>query len=138
MAAGARRLARPGRQAPAPPGLDLGAVASGVIAMFVLTLILSAGLAAAIYFTDVTEGDLAGVLYYAGVVTVAAGGAVAGRRAETRGWLHGGLAGVGYVLVSLAVGSLLFPGAALLAGLGGKLATAFAAGAVGGVVGVNL
>lgn len=136
--AGASRLARSRRQAQAPPGLDLGAVVAGVIAMFALTLLLSAALAAAIYFTDVTEGDLAGVLYYAGLVTVVAGGAVAGRRAETRGWLHGGLAGLGYVIVSLAVGSILFPGTALWAGLAGKLATAFAAGALGGVLGVNL
>lgn len=138
MAAVARRPGTVGRRASAPPALDLAAVAAGVIAMFAITVAISAVLALTIYFTQVTEGHVSGLLYYAGLATVVVGGAVAGRRASSRGWLHGGAAGAAYVVISLLVGALLFPGSTLLAGLGSKLLLAFVAGALGGVIGVNL
>ena len=114
------------------------AVLAGIVTAFAASLALSAVLAAVIYFTDVTETSIGGVLYYLGIVTVLLGGAVAGRAAPGRGWLHGGLAGLGYVVISLTLGSVLFPGSALLAGIATKLVLAFVAGAVGGIVGVNL
>lgn len=129
----AHQRERHGQVAP----VDWQAVVAGVLAAFALTVLVSAILALAIYFANLTESTVSGLLYGVGLVTVAAGGAVAGRRAGTRGWLHGGLVGLAYVLLSLLIGSLLFSGPALWADLVGKLFTAFVAGSLGGIVGVN-
>lgn len=126
------------RSAGPAPRVDGRAVAAGVIATFALTVMVSAALAVAIYLTDITETHVSGILYYVGLLSVAVGGGVAARRASSRGWLHGGLAGLAYVVLSLVIGSLLFPGSAVLVDAGRKLVTAFVAGAVGGVVGVNI
>lgn len=121
-----------------PEGINGAAIAAGVVMAFALTVIIAAVLAVAITVTDITEGDVSGVLYYVGLLTTAVGGGVASRRALTRGWLHGGLVGLVYVVVSLAVGLIIFPGSALFFEAGRKLVIAFAAGAIGGVVGLNV
>lgn len=121
-----------------PEGINGAAIAAGVVMTFALTVIVSAILAVAITVTDITEGHVSGVLYYIGLLTTAVGGGVASRRASSRGWLHGGLVGIIYVVVSLAVGLIIFPGTAIFFEAGRKLAVAFIAGALGGVVGLNL
>lgn len=133
----ARALAKERRTVVRPP-VDLGAVAVGVGVTFLLTVTVSALLAVAIYLTDITEAHVTGALYYIGLVAVALGGAAASRKAQARGWLHGALAGTTYVVLSLAVGALLFPQAAVLAGAVTKVLVGAAAGVVGGIVGVNL
>lgn len=126
------------RQMMVRPPVDLGAIVAGVIVTFLLTLAVSALLAVGIYLTDMTEAHVTGALYYIGLVAVAIGGAAASRRAGTRGWLHGGITGLAYVGLSLAIGTLLFPGGAAMVGVPAKLLTGTAAGAIGGVAGINL
>ncbi|HEX6987910.1 MAG TPA: TIGR04086 family membrane protein [Bacillota bacterium] len=126
------------RSAAATPPVDARAVAVGVAVTFLLTVAVSAVLAVVIYFTEMTEAHVAGALYYIGLVAVTFGGASASRRAGKSGLLHGALSGAAYVILSLAAGALLFPGSDVLAGALGKMVTGAAAGALGGVVGINL
>lgn len=134
----ARAQTRDRRQAAYSPPVDTRAVAVGVAVTFLLTVAVSAVLAVAIYLTDMTEAHVAGALYYVGLLAVTLGGAAASRRAGKSGLLHGALSGTAYVILSLAAGALLFPGGDVLAGALGKLVTGAAAGALGGVVGINL
>ncbi|HEY8449845.1 MAG TPA: TIGR04086 family membrane protein [Bacillota bacterium] len=120
------------------PAIDLRAVIAGVLVVFMLTVLAAALLAVGIYVTDMTEAHVAGILYYIGLLAIACGGAVASRKAGTRGWLHGALTGILYGVLSLALGALLFPGVEALAGAAVKLAAAAAAGLLGGIVGINL
>lgn len=119
------------------PNLDLAAVGAGVVATFLLTVLVSAVLAVLIYVTNLTEAHVSGVLFYTGLVAIALGGAVSSRRAGTLGWLHGGLAGLVYVLLSVVLGALLFPGSQALGQVVGKIALGGVCGAAGGVAGIN-
>lgn len=126
------------KRAGPPPPVDARAVAAGVIVVTALTVFMSAILAVAIYTTTITEAHVSGLLYYLGLASVAAGGAVAARRARGRGLIHGGLTGLAYVLISLLVGAVLFPGSLVAAAMTRKVLTALVAGAAGGIIGLNI
>lgn len=120
------------------PTVDLLAVGAGVIATFLLTVLAAAVLAIGVYLTDLTEAHVSGILYYLGLVAVAVGGAVASRRAGSFGWLHGGLSGLAYVLLSIILGAILFPGSQVFMEAAGKLIMGTVSGIIGGVAGINL
>lgn len=71
------------------------------------------------------------------VLAVFASGLVSGKLAQNRGWLHGGVSGVGLLLITVLMGILVFhvsPGLPLL--LYGLFF--FIIGGVAGGIGVNL
>lgn len=119
------------------PRLDLRAIGIGILIAFFLSVVIAAILAVVIALTQLHEGQIAGTLYYVGLATVALGAAAASRVAKQRGWLHGALTGVGYVILSLALGLLMFPAEALLSDLIVKLLSGGVAGLIGGMIGVN-
>lgn len=61
---------------------------------------------------------------------------MSGKRAETRGWYHGGLVGIVYFILIFLVGFLAFDAGLNLQSLQ-LLGILFASGALGGVLGVN-
>ncbi|MDR6881756.1 putative membrane protein (TIGR04086 family) [Bacillus sp. 3255] len=69
-------------------------------------------------------------------VSLFIGGWVSGKRAETRGWYHGGLVGIVYFILIFLVGFLAFDAGLNLQSLQ-LLGILFASGALGGVLGVN-
>ncbi|TXK73470.1 TIGR04086 family membrane protein [Paenibacillus sp. N3.4] len=64
------------------------------------------------------------------------GGWVAGKRAGSRGWYHGGFVGFVYFILIFVVGFLAFDAGLNLQSLQ-LLCILFAAGALGGILGVN-
>ncbi|MBX6378152.1 MAG: TIGR04086 family membrane protein, partial [Clostridia bacterium] len=95
---------------------------------------LAAALAAVVAYTSLSESYVPLVLHYAGLLVMACGGLVAGRRADALGWLHGGLAAV----LAAAVAVLLAPAGGAVALSWPGVLLAFLAGSLGGVIGVNL
>lgn len=123
---------------PASGPFEVRAVAAGTTAALALGAGLAALTALAIYFTALSEPYLSLGLYYAGFVVVLAGGAVAARRARRLGWLHGGMAGMSAACLAFVALALLFPGSLLPGEVARQAGLAFLAGAVGGILGVNL
>lgn len=122
-----------------PPPFDARAPAVGAAVALVLVLLASGVLALAVYLTALHEYQLEALLYYLGTGATAAGGLVAARWADHKGWLHGGAAGLLYVLVGSVLGHWLFPGdGSPLAQLGPRMVLGFVLGAIGGVVGMLL
>lgn len=122
-----------------PPPFDARAVVTGTAVSLVLVLLASGILALAVYFTALHEYQLNTALYYLGMLATAAGGFVAARSADQKGWLHGGAAGLLYVLAGSALGHWLFPGdPSPLAQLGPRMLLGFILGAIGGAVGMLL
>ncbi len=121
-----------------PGGLRWGAVAVGVVATFAVSLATAAILAAVVYWTSATEQAAGGVLFALGLASLAAGAGYAARRAGTLGWAHGVAVGVAYSVLSLGLQPLWFPGTLAWGAAGTRLLLGAAAGALGGVVGVNL
>lgn len=120
------------------PGFNVGALITGTV-FSVLGSFATAGVVAVlVYATSLTETYLSIALYSLGLLTLALGGAVAARKAECLGWLHGGL-------TSLISATLIMTGIAFgfASGVGAdevlRLALfAFLAGVIGGVIGINL
>ena len=116
-------------------GLQARAVAVGVICTFVLSLLVSGALALAVYVGALGEGQAGSLLFYGGLLSLVAGAAYGARQADSRGWAHGLLIGLVYVLVATAFGALFLPGGMVGAFLPRPL-LGLGVGAAGGVLGL--
>ncbi len=124
---------------PEPPGrVDLVLVLMGAVVAFVVSLVASGILGAVMLRATFSEGLLPLIMTLTTYASVAAGGLYTGYKAETLGWLNGGLAGLAYVLALAIVGALLFPQTVTAAAMVKKALASFAVGAFGGTVGINM
>lgn len=119
------------------PRLQPGAVVSGVVATFVVSLAAAGLLALAVYATPITERSASTFLFLLGLVSLALGAGYGAHLAHGLGWAHGLLVGLVYVALSLALSPLLFPGSLGFGAIAQRLVIGLAAGTVGGVLGVN-
>ncbi len=94
-------------------------------------------LAASLYLTDFPQRHNPYFLQGIALVSSAAAGYVAGRRAQTGGLLHGAAAGVGFFVVGSLLGLAFFGGVAPAGFLLTRLALAAVVGAIAGVMGIN-
>jgi len=88
-------------------------------------------------FMGMKEESVSGSVYPVHALAVLMGGMVSGRRAGSRGWYHGGMMGLVYGLIVALIGFLGFDAETGLALLW-IIFVSFGAGAVGGMIGVNL
>lgn len=109
---------------------------SGLVYAFIMMGIATVLVSLLLMVTDKGEGSLGALAYGIHGVSVLTGSFVSGRKAGRKGWYYGGLLGVLFGLIVLAVGFLSFD-----RGLDWNtlsfLAGAFLAGAFGGILGVN-
>lgn len=114
------------------------AVLRGVVFTFLCSGVLAGLIALFVYFTSIREQQVAAGLFVAGVMAVVAGGAYAAHRARTTGWLHGGLVGGIYALITILLAPLLFPGSLGFGTVVERLLLGCAAGVLGGILGINI
>jgi len=124
------------RKAP-PSGIDPAALISGVFAGLALSVAASILIAIAIHYTALTESRLPLLVFAVGLASMFLAGLWAAKEAYSGVLIHGVLAAMIYALLTSLVSALFLPG------VGGaivfrNLALAIPAGAIGGVVGVNL
>ena len=94
--------------------------------------------ASAIYkFTGVKEGSMATSVYIIHSLSLFIGGLATGLRSGRKGWYYGGVMGILYSAVVVLVGFLSYDAAFTVYTLVLVLLS-FAAGALGGMIGVNL
>lgn len=120
------------------PRLRAGAVLSGVLATFVISLAGAGLLALAVYATPISERSASAFLFALGMASLVLGAGYGAHLAHTLGWAHGLLVGLLYVAVSLLLSPLLFPGTLTFGGALQRLVLGAVAGTVGGVLGVNV
>ncbi|MEK8131518.1 TIGR04086 family membrane protein [Paenibacillus filicis] len=87
--------------------------------------------------TGLSENSWLAVTLFIHGLALLVGGIITGKRCESRGWYHGGLLGLAYTLVVWLIGFLAYDSSftrelMMIAGL------ALAAGAFGGMIGVNV
>lgn len=120
-----------------PARFSIGAVLGGAFLGFLITFAGAVLVGLAVSLTP-WEG-ISADLHWFSYVSIAIGGMLAGKRSQRVGWLHGGAVGLIYFVVA----SILFQGDFAW---GDLLSTAwlarafwsFAAGALGGALGINL
>lgn len=127
-----------GRQPVASPGLDLPSVARGALVALFSSVIICTLLGIAFFLAGVPEDMFPFTSDAIIIVSTAIGGAYAGRRALSLGWLHGTLTGLGYIAV-MALVALAFARTGMkTAILASRVAVALVIGAIGGMIGVSL
>ncbi len=119
-------------------GFQVSALAAGVVAAFAVSLAAAGIIALVVYTTTVSEQAASSLLFTTGLLSLALAAGYGARLAGTLGWVHGLAIGLVYVLVTLVLTPLLFPGALTFAGAVQRLALGAVIGALGGVAGVNL
>jgi len=115
-------------------------IGKGVLVSLAVSLICILFLSLASMATDslVLEDYLQYIMVAVTMISIFLGGAYAAQRAGSAGLIIGMAVGVIYVLISLAIGIEATPETLSLWILGNKILAGLAAGALGGLVGVNL
>jgi putative membrane protein (TIGR04086 family) len=89
-----------------------------------------------LYFTSTQENSLTSLTAILHASSLFVGGWVSGKRAQSRGWYHGGLLSLFYSAILFIIGFLAYDAGLDLHSL--KLLALFlGSGAIGGVLGVN-
>jgi putative membrane protein (TIGR04086 family) len=100
-----------------------------VFLLFVAALVL--------YFTAVPEKIAPYLVFGISLAAILWGSSFAGRKIGTRGWINGGIVGILYVVIMLAIGLLVLDNFAFNWNFIVKIFLGFVFGAVGGMWGVN-
>ena len=116
----------------------VGAIIFGLVVTVFLTLITAAIISLVSYFTAFSEGVVVSYMYYLGMLCAAAGSAFGARRANSMGWLHGGIIGLLYAVGSIGLSYVLVPTPLGLTDIAARTVTAIVVGMLGGIIGVNL
>ncbi|CAM4131092.1 TIGR04086 family membrane protein [Paenibacillus alkaliterrae] len=124
------------KQAPRPP-----LIASPLLAGVLFSIIwLAAGallLSLFLHFSEMKESSLPAYAFSIHAVSALAGGFTAGKRSESKGWYNGSLLGLLYGTIIIIV-SFLASNTSLSWHSASLLGAALLAGALGGMIGVNL
>lgn len=118
--------------------VQLSAVLNGILMGFATALVGGVALGFLTLRVLAVETHLSTIASAWGVVSVAVGALVAGRRAGVKGWLNGGVTGVLMVLVATGLSLVMVQGSFTWAGLGRNLAIGLLGGALAGTIGVNI
>ena len=118
--------------------LKLKNIGFGVLTGYGVTLILLLILAAVMTFTKAGEGLLEPVVTAANLLGIFVAGLWSVRHVTSGGWLVGGITGIICPLILRLVGTIIYEGGYFTPELIPAVLLGFAAGALGGIVGINL
>lgn len=122
----------------AAPLVDPASILKGLIFTLVIVVISAVVLSMVVYATNVTERSFPLVFKLITTFSIAFGGAVAARKTRVRGWLHGGLVGVAFVIICFFFSYAFQAEGISLASVGKEFVLGLISGVVGGVIGVNI
>lgn len=118
--------------------VSLRALITGALACAALALVAAGILGLIMYRTLLPEATLPSIMSVVNLVALICGGYLAGRKAQSTGWLNGGLAALAYTVFLIVLGLFFFPGPTAVLAVARRLFVAFVLGALGGTAGVNL
>lgn len=118
--------------------LQLSAILRGLIGSFIILIAASLILGILFSIMDTLVEEVANrILLVLNYAAIFGGGIYTARKTCTKGWLNGGLVGLLYMVVVLTLGSQYAENVTFLEILL-RVLSGFIAGAIGGVLGVNL
>lgn len=127
-----------GRQPVVSRGLDLPSVARGAVIALMSSLFICTALGIAFFVAGVPEDIFPFTSDAIIIASSAIGGAYAGKRALSLGWLHGTLTGLAYIVIMALAGLAFARTGVRTAILVSRAAVALVIGAIGGMIGVSL
>ncbi len=111
---------------------------AAVGAAYLISLVLLLILALIVTYTSFNEDWANTAVGIIGGIAALVTGIFAAKNAQSRGYLHGGIAAVIYRLLLTCVGDLIYTGADFGMKFFLSLLLAFILGAVGGIIGINM
>ncbi|MGI5850820.1 MAG: TIGR04086 family membrane protein [Caldicoprobacterales bacterium] len=128
----------PNKQGSDHIGNDIIAILKSSIIAIIMTLVCFAIFAIIIKVADLQETIIAPVVQVIRTLSIAFGGMLAAKSSKKLGWLKGGITGVVYVLLAFMISSMfggsIFMGSVIFS----DILLGIIAGAVGGIIGVNV
>ncbi|NLJ65897.1 MAG: TIGR04086 family membrane protein [Clostridiales bacterium] len=128
----------PNKQGSDHIGNDIIAILKSSIIAIIMTLVCFAIFAIIIKVADLQETIIAPVVQVIRTLSIAFGGMLAAKSSKKLGWLKGGITGVVYVLLAFMISSMfggsIFMGSVIFS----DILLGVIAGAVGGIIGVNV
>ncbi len=122
---------------PLKPPPTVVIMAKGVLYAYFISLAVFLVFSALIQYTRLTEAVLPYIAYATSLGAIFAAAAYVARRLETKGWLNGGITGLVYLAGLVIFAAVLLPDFQVHLGYLSKAFLAFAAGAAGGIFGIN-
>jgi putative membrane protein (TIGR04086 family) len=128
----------PNKQGSDHIGNDIIAILKSSIIAIIMTLVCFAIFAIIIKVADLQETIIAPVVQVIRTLSIAFGGMLAAKSSKKLGWLKGGITGIVYVLLAFMISSMfggsIFMGSVIFS----DILLGIIAGAVGGIIGVNV
>lgn len=114
------------------------AIGRGLLAALAIAIVLSLLSTLLLHFSNLSEKFLPWIAAFILLISAFFGSGLAAARAGNKGLFHGLGVGLGFFVLIWLLGMLLFPKPITLLDLLGKLLLTVSAGALGGILGVNL
>lgn len=112
-------------------------MAKGVLYAYIASLVVFLVFSALIQYARLTEAILPYIVYATSLGAIFTAAAYVARRLKTKGWLNGGITGLIYLAGLVVFAAVLLPDFQVHLGYLSKAFLAFAAGAAGGIFGIN-
>jgi putative membrane protein (TIGR04086 family) len=119
-------------------GINTWNILKSVAMAYLITLLIFLVLAIILTYTEFPETMLPSAVVITTLISIMLAGTSAARRARTRGWINGGLAGFIYMLILYLISSFTVVDFRIDQYVWAMLISGILAGALGGVVGINL
>ena len=105
---------------------------------YVITLLIFLVLAIFLTYTEFPETMIPAVTVVGTLISIMFAGSSVARRARTKGWLNGAIAGLTYMVILYLISSLTVAGFAIDQYVILMFIAGMVAGALGGIVGINI
>ena len=119
-------------------GINTWNILKSVGMAYLITLLIFLVLAIILTYTEFPEAMVPTAVVITTLISIMLAGTSAARRARTRGWINGGLAGLVYMLILYLISSFTVVDFRIDQYVWAMLISGILAGALGGVVGINL
>ncbi len=126
------------KQQPVSIRQDIITVLKSSLVAIIITLICFVFFAVIIKVADLDENIIPPVVQVVLTLSIAFGGILAARSSKRMGWLKGAITGVVYILWALIISSLFGDSAFMGSLIFSNILLGVVAGAVGGIIGVNI
>ncbi|MBE7030176.1 MAG: TIGR04086 family membrane protein [Ruminococcaceae bacterium] len=113
-------------------------IAKSIAIALLFTILVFVIFALLITYTNVPETAVSTVVLLTTLFSVMLSGMLVSGRATNRGWFHGAVAGLCYMLMVYLAGAILFTGPVFDRRVVWMILIGFLAGAFGGIIGINL
>ncbi|HHV72999.1 MAG TPA: TIGR04086 family membrane protein [Clostridia bacterium] len=113
------------------------AVSKGLIKGFILTIILYVISSIIVQYFGLPKTLIPSIAWWMVVIGICFGGMCASRIVGSKGWLHGALTGIFFIIVIIIVNFIFFRNFVVSSTLF-KLVIGIFAGMIGGIIGINL